>query len=143
MVLSGDKTLLGDGTPGSGRGCSRCRGSAWKHNDKHRAVWNCDGKHPAEGASSNAYTWDPSIKRCPWSMTSERAWSYVTMWTRWKVIGVLPEHGDLLDQPADIASALETCEWTRASWETRKIEEAEREAERARREAEKGAKPRR
>jgi hypothetical protein len=143
MSLSGDKDLLGDGTPGSGRGCSRCRGPAWKKNDKNRASWNCDGKHPLEGASTNGFAWAPELKRCPWSLTSPKAWEYVRTWQRWKVIGVLPEHGDLLDQPADIAHALEACEWTRAEWEAREHERAKGEMERAAREAEKGAKPKR
>jgi hypothetical protein len=64
---------------------------------------NCSG-HEKHGVR---FTWAPGLRRCPWSVISQKALALVATWAKWKRVGV-PEHLGAL--PAYVAEAFDVAE---------------------------------
>jgi len=107
MSLSGDKQV-------QEWGCSRCKGDEYYEGDEMRELRNCDG----ETSSNIAFTWMPSLRRCPWSQIDAAASEVFRWWTEWKSFNMLPWRGALLDQPAFVVEAIQLCEAIRVEAET-------------------------
>jgi hypothetical protein len=110
-------------------GCSECKGKKFKAQDFKRASRNCDGKHPDDGKTLG-FVWAPELKRCPWSVVppDAPAWSFVRMWEDWKLLGLLPDEGDIGAQRPIVVEALRRCELARAERDERERKKAEEEA---------------
>lgn len=72
-----------------------------------REARNCNGKNKL---SVLFFEWAPKLTRCPWSVVDLESRAYFDVWFRWKVFGVLPYPGDLLDQPCYLWQAIELIE---------------------------------
>lgn len=59
---------------------------------------------------------------CPWSVIDDESWLLLEIYIEWKTFRVLPDVGDLLDQPAYIFDAIALCESIRIGMESERIE---------------------
>ena len=115
MYLSGDKKV-------QGWGCSKCKGEDFYEGDDLRELRNCDG----ETNGTIAFSWMPSLLRCPWSQIDSQASEVFRWWSDWKSYKLLPWHGTLLDQPAFVVEAIQFCEGIRSEVEAKAAEEQSR-----------------
>lgn len=84
-----------------------------------RTARNCDGENPSEVLF---FEWEPSLKRCPWSVIDNQAMAYFELWRDWKMLGVLPYEGGLLDQPLHIFQAIKACELISVEQQNKELE---------------------
>ena len=103
MSLSGDKQV-------KQWGCSKCKGDEYHEGDELRDLRNCDG----ETSNNIAFSWMPSLRRCPWSQIDGAASEVFRWWSEWKSLSMLPWYGDLLEQPAFVVEAIQLCESIRS-----------------------------
>ena len=99
MLLSGDEKV-------TKWGCSKCKGDEYEDGDKYRKTRNCD----AEDSLNIAWSWMPSLRRCPWSQVTDEAWQIVQWWAEYKEFGCLPwGGGDLMGQPNFVLEGFILC----------------------------------
>jgi hypothetical protein len=119
MIFSGDERT-------AGWGCSKCKGEGFEDGDEFRSVRNCDSSEN----KNIAWTWMPTLDRCPWSQIDEEAWLYLQQWAEFERFKVLPIQGlDLLDQPALIFEAFMFLYEIKADIEKTRMKKEQKEQE--------------
>ena len=123
MVFSGDEETLA-------WGCSKCKGEEFQESDKLRILRNCDSSQNA----NVAWSWMPSLRRCPWSQTDDLTWMMLRWWVEWKEFTALPFGGlDIMDQPAYVLELFNMLLSLQNEIERDRLKKQQKETERANR----------
>ena len=100
-----------------------------------RAARGCEGRD----VESLGFSFDASLRQCPWASIDHEAWELLRWWSEWKSFQVLPWGGsDLMQQPAIVLEVLEICETQKKEAEKQQAEKQQAENKRMRKSAKHG-----
>ncbi|NIM50447.1 MAG: hypothetical protein GTO22_14555 [Gemmatimonadales bacterium] len=70
---------------------------------------NCDGENTEIGEGLY-FDFEPSLRRCPWSILDAKAVAWFRKWERWTDLGELPYGSrELADEPYKVSQAFAAC----------------------------------